>query len=383
MIVHGPYPVGEPRVARQARAALGAGWEVDVIAMRRPGEAARETVDGASVVRLPLEHRRGGGVGWVVAEYLGFTTLAAARAGLRRRYDVVQVHAPPAFLIAAGAAPKLLGSKLVLDVHDLSADIFGVRYGDRPGRAFLERSLQLAERAAAAVADAVVTVHDPYRRELVRYGVPASKINVIMNSVDESLLPAATSGPREPDAFRVVYHGTVTPHYGVDLIVRAAASIRDRLPQLRVEIYGEGDAVEPLRSLAAELGVADIVDVDGRALEHAEVLERVAGAAVGIVPNRPTPLNRFALSSKLFEYVALGIPAVVADLPTLRAHFSDEEVAFFAPGDAASLAEALLSVATSSRATGLRERASARYEDYRWPRQARRYVDLLERLERR
>jgi len=66
---------------------------------------------------------------------------------------------------------------------------------------------------------------------------------------------------------------------------------------------------------------------------HAAVLTRIAGASVGVVPNLPSRLNRFALSTKLFEYVVLGIPAVVSDLPTLQRYFSPEEVVFFRAGD--------------------------------------------------
>ena len=56
------------------------------------------------------------------------------------------------------------------------------------------------------------------------------------------------------------------------------------------------------------------------------MLRAVQRRSVGVVPNLPTRLNRYALSTKLFEYVALGIPVVCADLPTIREHFSDDEV---------------------------------------------------------
>jgi pyruvate dehydrogenase E1 component alpha subunit len=49
MVVHGPFPVGEPRVWQEGRAALAAGFEVDVLALGRPGEPAREQVDGMDV----------------------------------------------------------------------------------------------------------------------------------------------------------------------------------------------------------------------------------------------------------------------------------------------------------------------------------------------
>jgi glycosyltransferase involved in cell wall biosynthesis len=102
---------------------------------------------------------------------------------------------------------------------------------------------------------------------------------------------------------------------------------------------------------------------------------------VGVIPNLPTQLNRFALSSKLFEYVALGVPVVSADLPTIREHFADDEVRFFRAGDADALAEALRDVASDLAAARARaKRALQRYEAYRWPRNAARYAELLSRI---
>jgi glycosyltransferase involved in cell wall biosynthesis len=107
----------------------------------------------------------------------------------------------------------------------------------------------------------------------------------------------------------------------------------------------------------------------------------VRSADVGVIPNLPSQLNRFALSSKLFEYVALGVPVVSADLPTIREHFDDEEIRYFRAGDPDALAEALFDVASDSTAARARaERALKRYEAYRWPPNAARYAELLSRI---
>lgn len=360
---------------------MDAGWAVDVLAMRRPGERAEEVVDGARVIRLPLTHRRGAGAGGVLIEYLGFALLSSLRAAVemrRRRYSVVHVHGPPDFLVAASLLPRLSGARTILDIHDLSPDMVAARFGARKGAGAVDVLLRAGERLATRLAHAVITVHEPYRGELVRRGVPREKVTVVMNSLDERLVDATAGPGAAKGGFRVVYHGTVTPSYGLELLVRAIALVRDDIPGLSAEIYGEGDAVEPLRAQASSLGVGDCVLVSGSQLPHADVLERIGGASAGVIPNRPTRLNRFALSSKLFEYVALGIPVVSADLPTIRAHFSDEEVRFFTGGNADSLAEALLEIAADPQGAADRaERARRRYEDYRWPAQAERYARLL------
>ena len=97
-----------------------------------------EILEGVKVIRLPVEHRQGGAALALLREYLLFTTLAtihAARRSRSRRYDVVQVHNPPDFLVVAALLPRLGGSKLLLDVHDLTPDMFAMRFGNRGHRA--------------------------------------------------------------------------------------------------------------------------------------------------------------------------------------------------------------------------------------------------------
>lgn len=382
MVVHGNYPA-DPRVARETRAAVRAGFEVDVVAMREPGRPAREKVEGVAVHRLRISRNRGGGRVRFLGEYVAFTGLAAlhvARLALRRRPAVVQVHNPPDFLVVAALAPKALGARVVFDIHDLSSDMFAMRLGDSRSAHVAQKLLERLERLACRVADVVVTVHEPYREELARRGVESDRILVVLNSLDEARLPAALPAPRR-DPFRIAYHGTVTPHYGLAVVLEAFALLPGRL-SAALQIVGTGDAVPELAARAEALGVSDRVELTGAAVPHTEVLKRIAGASVGVIPNLPSRLNRFALSTKLFEYVVLGIPAIVSDLPTLRRHFSAEEVMFFRAGDPESLAEALTRVADEYDAALARAAAALdRYRKfYDWDGQSRRYIRMLELL---
>src|SRR5439155_21527992 len=115
--VHSPVPT-DVRVMAQASAAAEEGFEVDIVCTRRNGEAPLERLgERIQVVRLPVRHAHGSGLPTVVGEYLAFTSLALAKVGAlhrRRRYDVVEVHNPPDFLMLAGLVPKLAGAKTIL-----------------------------------------------------------------------------------------------------------------------------------------------------------------------------------------------------------------------------------------------------------------------------
>jgi glycosyltransferase involved in cell wall biosynthesis len=383
MVVHSDFP-RDVRVAREVRVAVDAGFAVHVIATRREGEPRRQLVDGVNVHRLPISHRRGAGAFGVFVEYVAFAVLATlrlARLSLRRRFDVVQVHNPPDFLIVAALVPKLLGSRVVFDVHDLSSDMFAMRFPSAWWARAGERGLRRMEQLACRVADVVITVHEPYRTELARRGASADRTLVVLNTVDEALLPNP-SRPPSGHPFRIVYHGTVTPHYGVGLLVQALGDVIERVADARLEIYGEGDAVRELAADAEALGIAARLTMTGELLPQAEVLGRVQGASVGVIPNLPTQLDQFALSTKLFEYVALGIPVVSADLPTIRTHFSDREISYFRAGDFRSLADAIVAIADDLDGAIDRARAAKRRydESYRWQLQADTYAATLQQL---
>jgi glycosyltransferase involved in cell wall biosynthesis len=335
------------------------------------------------VFRLPLSHKWGSGAITASREYLGFTALAIAKVAAlaaRRRYEVIQVHNPPDFLMLAALAPRLLGAGVVLDVHDLAPELFAMRFAGRNGLAAMDRALRLVERLATRFATAVITVHEPYRRALKARGVPSEKITVVLNSVDERLIPAAVTRAEQSN-FQVVYHGTITPHYGVELLIEATARLVREVPNFSLEIYGDGDALPAVQSRVGVLGLSDRVHVSGRFLPQREVLERVCSASAGVICNLPIERNEAAIPTKLFEYAALGVPIVTADLPAIREYFSPREVRFFRAGSADDLAEALHVVAAAPAAAAARASAARqRYEAYRWPVNARRYIELLERL---
>jgi glycosyltransferase involved in cell wall biosynthesis len=259
--------------------------------------------------------------------------------------------------------------------------MFDARFGDGRLAHPVEGVLRMVERGACRVADQVVTVHEPYRAELAAHGVPAEKITVVMNAPSTEMIEIARAAAKDEqhrESFVVAYHGTVTHWYGVDLIVEAIAGLQDRVPNIRGLILGEGDALPSVEALAHSAGVASRIEFPTTLVAQVEAVSRVAGANCGVIPNRDSRLNRFALSSKLLEYVALDIPVVVSRLDTLAAHFAADEVTFFDPGEAESLAGAIAWVAEHpAEAREKAKRARRRAEAYSWATSRARLLETL------
>lgn len=382
MLVHHYFP-RDVRVRREARALAAAGHQVSVLCLRRPGEPAEEHWRGIRILRQPVGRHRGRGLAVYLAEYAAMTGLAAARLArllLRQRFDAIHVHAPPDFLLAAALPALLRGARLVLDVHDLSPELYGERFGGRGG-ALAAEALEAVERAACARAERVITVTEAFAERLRRRGVAAEKIEVLRNGPDEEIfVPPAARPQRPPGALRLIHHGTLVQRYGVDVLLEALARLAPELDELRLDVFGEGDREPALRARAARPDLAGRVYFHGDVLQD-ELVGALAAADVCVVPNRADPFTDLLLPTKLLEGLRMGCACVASDTSVVRASLPDDALLRVPPGDAAALAAALrqlaLDPAARRRLAAAGQRAAERFS---WRREKQKLLALYAEL---
>jgi glycosyltransferase involved in cell wall biosynthesis len=380
MIVHNHWP--DPRVEREARALVAAGIQVDVLCARDPYNSPDSQFPGIEVQRLPVWRRRGRGPALQMLEYLAFLALAmfhATRRHGRRRYRTVQVHTPPDFLVFSALLLKLAGVKVILDLHDLMPEFYASRFG-RSLSSLPVRLIAWQEKLAASFADRVITVTDTWRRTLETRGVPADKLSVLMNLPDPAIYGQRVAAPRAEGPFTLVYHGTLTERYGLDVALRAMALARQELP-LRLIIHGHGDLADVLPGLAAELGIADDVEFSTRRLPSEELPALLRRADAAVVPYRRDIFTDGILPTKLMEYVALGIPAIVSRTPVVEEYFDDSMVRFVPADDTEALATAMVELGRDpARRAEIARNAGRFSERHAWPGTAADYVAMVREL---
>ncbi len=388
LIVSHSYYEEDPRVRREAEALVAAGLAVDVLGLRKPGSSASESIDGVRVHRLPVQRHQGAGIGMYLAEYAEFfgrVALAAVPLHARRHYALAQVATLPDPLVFALAPLRLDGVPVVLDLHEAMPEFFRSRF-PAASRRLVRLSLLAAERASIAFASHVLTVNDALRERLTALGVPSSKVTVVLNSPRSDRFDPRAHASRAFMAdgrLRLVYAGALTPLYQLDVVVAAVARLARGVDgnalDVTLDLYGRGDAEASLRAGAADLNVADRVTFHGRIPVEA-VAGEIAAADVGLAPTRRDEFTDFSLSTKIFEYAAMGKPVVASRLPTVARYFG-ESICYFEPGDAVSLAAAVRRVATDSAYREMVVAAAAdRVRGLSWEREAARYVALIREL---
>ncbi|MDH4334860.1 MAG: glycosyltransferase family 4 protein [Chloroflexota bacterium] len=382
MVAHADYP-GDPRLRRQADALTRAGHEIDLFVLRAGGEEADELIGSVRVVRLPVR-RAFGGLAGHLAEYVAFAGIAAirlAREHRRRRYRLVQVATVPDFLAFAAAPLRLSGVPLLLDLHEDMPEFYRDRFGSGARSALLPL-VAGAARASAAVADELITVHEPLRQLSIARGVSPDKISVVMNSADPRLFDPSRHPRRafmEDGELRLIHHSSLQRIYGGEVLVEAVARIGDAL-RLRLDIYGDGPHRGALEAAVSRTGTADRVRINGP-VPMDDLPALIAAADIGLVPTLPEPYLQYSLSTKLLELAAMATPVIASDLATFRAHFTEDAIRFVPGGDPNALASAMVSLAEDPAASAaLGSEARRQVAAYGWDEQAARYVAIVERL---
>jgi glycosyltransferase involved in cell wall biosynthesis len=114
-----------------------------------------------------------------------------------------------------------------------------------------------------------------------------------------------------------------------------------------------------------------------------DVLPALERATVGVVPIVDDPFTRYMLPVKLLEYVALGMPVIASATPTIRAYFSDDMLAFTAPGDPEALAARMVDLYRDPQLRhNLVAQASSFTAEHNWPREKLRYYGIVDSLVR-
>ena len=387
IVRHSFYPF-ELNVKREAEALRDAGHHVHVICLRGPGEAARATVEGVEVYRLPVGHKRGQVLRYLW-EYNAFFVLASfklAQLHRRFRFGAVQVNTMPDYLVFAALYPKLTGAKVVLHLHEPVPELFRTMFPDRWYTGAFLWTVARVEQAAIRFADRALTVTEQMRQNYARRGADARKISVIVNVPDDrhfrrerydhlrAHIDSVKSAERARGVFRVLTHGAIEERYGFDTIVRALAAAKEHVPGIQFRFMGAGDYLTEVLQLAASLNVRDRVNHLGF-VPFEQMIEEILLADVCVVAVKASPYSVLVHTNKMYEYMALERPVIASRLDSVAAYAPGDAVLYFEPGNPADLAEKLVWAALHPDDMARRvARAREVYERLRWEREKETYL---------
>ena len=379
MVVFNEYS-SDPRVRREAEALIERGDTVDCVCLDKK---KAKSLGGVRLYATSGKYRGLKRAGHLAAyfRFFCFAFLKVSILHLRRPFDIAQVHTGPDFLVFTTLVPKLLGAKIILDVHDLMPEMYMAKFGV-DYRNWMVRFIIWIEKISVAFADKTIAVHEPHLSILAKHGNPREKFSVLLNLPDHRIFVQRSSVNPKQKPFRLIYHGTIPDNdrAGLEIALRAVARVRNEIPSLEFQIIGGGTGMARLYRWAAELNLTSCVQFIAPV-----PVEQLPGilleASVGIIPYAADTFTHYVLPTKLLEYVALGIPAIVSRLRAIEAYFDEGMVGYFEPGNETELANQILSFYRDPvMAASVALKAGRFTETYNWQHHREVYFTLVDSL---
>lgn len=396
-----PPEMGAPsaRVHELSRAWVRLGHQVTVLtgfAHHPTGRKARgdrgritrtETLDGIDVIRTYVLAVPNRGIFLRMLSYLSFMLSALVLGRFRVEPPDVVIATSPQLL--CGLAGRLLAKRFhvpfVFEVRDLWPESL-LAVEAMKENAVVRGLRRLAEHLYRTSA-AIVTVGEGYKRQILqRYALPAEKIRVIENGIDPNLFlpgPRMNATRQEygwDDRFVVLYLGTHGMAHALHAVVGAASLLQED-KQIRFVFVGEGAEKKALKQLVHELRLDNVEFIDAQ--PKSRVPGFYAACDLGLVTLRNTALFQDVLPSKMFEYLAMERPILLAVGGEARSLVEKAEAGeYVEPENATELARAIRKYADApEQLTPMGKRGRAYVlEHHDRHALAEQYADLLEEV---
>ncbi|MGD0596392.1 MAG: glycosyltransferase family 4 protein [Sedimentisphaerales bacterium] len=275
----------------------------------------RETIDGVSVIRVPLypSHDRSG-----LRRFLNYVSFALSATIIGpwvvKKADVAYVYHPPATIGFPAAMIKLLrGIPFVYDVQDLWPDTLTATgmFTNKLGLWLVDRWCRFVYWAA----NKIIVLSPGFKNALIERGVPGDKIKVIYNWVDDAMVKPALKNPvlaaklGLDGKFNIVFAGNMGKAQALEAVIAAANILKEEYPNLQFVFVGTGVEVENLKTKTHNAGLENIVFIPQQPLSEMGAI--LVLADVLLVHLKDAPLFRITIPSKIQAYMAVGRPILV------------------------------------------------------------------------
>lgn len=373
----------DARVSRYAQSLVRRGDRVEVIACS-PNDLAPETLYNNGVIIQNIvparEDLKKGPISHLILLLKFFIKSFAhiTKSHRVRPYDVIHVHNIPEWLVFAALVPKLTGTKILLDIHDLVPELFLAKF-KKGERSVLGPILKLVERISCHFADHVIVSNHLWRYKLLERSVSKNKCSVFINNIDLNIF-YPRKRTRLDQRKIVLFHGSLQWHQGMDIAIRAFPRVVDKVPSAEMHIYGCGGEKPALMELSKSLGLEKkvlflpLVPVE-------EVPQILANADLGVVPKRVDSFGNQAYSTKIMEFMSQGVPVVISRTAIDSYYFDNDVVRFCESGDVEGFASAMTELLTDqSLRDDMIQKALHYVSLNHWGIKEQEYLSLIDRL---
>jgi len=370
------------RVRRYAEALAKRGDSVDAIALSRDGKKPFEVIRGVRVYRVQkrlIDERGPFTYLWKLLMFFIRSAWLTTVMHIKQPYDVIHVHSVPDFQVFATLIPRILGARVILDIHDIVPEFYASKF-KVSDKSWVYRTLLLAEKLSIAYSNHVIISNHLWQEKLIKRAVNPDKCTAIINFPDLSIFSPRPPGTPGHDDFVICYPGTLNWHQGLDVAIAAVALLRDQAPRLKFLIVGDGPEREKLKAMVKEQNLENCVELRGFTPIE-EVAEIMNNIDLGVVPKRKDSFGDQAFSTKIMEFMSKGVPVIASRTTIDEYYFNESILQFFESGNANDLASKIMEMMRSpEKRCSLARRALEFIANNNWDVKKEEYLALVDGL---
>jgi colanic acid biosynthesis glycosyl transferase WcaI len=243
---------------------------------------------------------------------------------------------------------KLKRCPITTNVDDLSVeDVYDL--GMIKKGSLMSKVIELIARVAYRKARVITPLSPGYVEPISRmYGVEKAKINVVRGGVDVAVFKPHRHQPRHGSKFIVLYSGAFSVAYNFMQVLKAAKIIEAKDRGIEFVLRGKGELADDIRGGIRQLSLKN-VKVTDELLSTEKLVELLNSADVLIQPGGDYGKPHLGISTKLYEYQAVGKPIICVSSGTPGLYVSETESGIVVrPGDHKAIAEAVLHLKRNS-----------------------------------
>lgn len=340
-----PVPL-DRRVWQEALALRDAGYQVTVVCPQMHGQVLpEECLEGIQIYRHRLSTEAQGFAGFFL-EYssaLWGESKLAWKAWRRQRFKAIHICNPPDLLFLVTLPFKLLGVRVIYDVHDLWPEMFEAKF---KRRGLFYWAVRMAERLTYATANVVLATNDTVRTVALSRGKKRPEQVFMVRTAPRMPATEVSADPllKKSRRYLVGYVGVMGSADGVHHLLEAADVLVHRQGRRDIQflLMGNGPEYERLLRQRDELGLSEFVDMPGW-MQGEPLFRALQTIDLGVSCDPKNSYNDACTMNKVLEYMAFGKPQVMFDLVESRAS-ADAAGFYVTPSTSAKLAEAIQQV---------------------------------------
>jgi len=385
MVLEVDFPPDE-RVEKEALSLIEGGHEVFIAcySLKQPEDIAISDYKGIHVYKKRLSSfRYKSGVGALKFPlYFNFWRKYLGKVVDDIKPHAIHIHDLPLARVGLEFRTKY-NIPFVLDLHENYPALLSV---SKHTNTFLgkilssNRQWQRYEKKFVSEADEVIVVIDEARNRLLPCRSGKSQPVVVMNTLDERIVPVI--GPKEILSPVLYYSGGVTPHRGLDVVIRSVPKILRSIPAFEFWIVGKGNEENNLRQLADKLAVKEHVIFHGWK-NFSEMFQLMALSYAAIIPHSKNAHTDSTIPNKLFQYMYYHKPVISSNcIPIERIVHEAECGLIYRHDDPDDLAEKIITLFSEKAAYRryAENGVKAITSKYNWVNDHRKLIDLYSGL---